>query len=227
MKSRITHQLYQTEKEDTRLKYSVTVPDDEEDGKDFEPITSFGFQENFRNTLRASKIIDTKNKLNSKIIDTRVELNSKNRSGYSKILKEIRDSLRFLECYSEDDTKIYTPCNKNLNINIESTNELDRDSIYLCIKTIVEDGLKRMLSQHEIFNNVNKYIDILNNEQLIDEEYYKDIKFAEKTTEKYDYLDNTRKYRFFLSLIFEVKDSVVDKRQQESKTKIYYKGKLI
>lgn len=148
-------------------------------------------------------------------------MNSKNRSGYSKLLKEVRESLRFLECYrvenGEPDVIICDtiPCKKNLNTNIKITKEFDRDSIYLCIKTIVEDGLKRIMSQHEIFENVNKYVNILHNEQLIDEEYYKDIKFAEKTTEKYDYLDNTRKYRLFLSLILEVKDSVVNKNQQK------------
>lgn len=159
-------------------------------------------------------------------------MNSKNKSGYSKLLKEVRDSLRLLEWYRFENGEPAVirydpiPCKKNLNTSTESTKEFDRDSIYLCVKTIVEDGLKRIMSQHEIFENVNKYIDILHDELLIDEEYYKDIKFAEKTTEKYDYLDNIRKYRFFLSLIFEVKDSVFNKNQQEKATKIYYKGKL-
>lgn len=61
---KITNTFYATEKTDTRLKYSVTVPDDEE--VEFNPITNWGFQENFRKTLdqslkNSSRILETKN----------------------------------------------------------------------------------------------------------------------------------------------------------------------
>lgn len=53
---KVTNSFYCTEKTDTRLRYSVSVPDDERDCMDtFVPKSSFGFQENFRRTLDGNK----------------------------------------------------------------------------------------------------------------------------------------------------------------------------
>lgn len=51
-----TNSFYCTEQTDTRLRYSVSVPDDDKKCMDnFIPKSSFGFQENFRKTLDGNK----------------------------------------------------------------------------------------------------------------------------------------------------------------------------
>lgn len=52
-KLKITNTFYQTEKNDTRLRYSVYVPDDDPNAiEEFKPIENFGFQENFKSKFK-------------------------------------------------------------------------------------------------------------------------------------------------------------------------------
>ncbi len=58
IKLKETNSFYVKEDTDTRLKYSVAVPDDDKNVmEDFKPIENFGFQENFRKTLDSGKQI--------------------------------------------------------------------------------------------------------------------------------------------------------------------------
>lgn len=107
-----TNSFYEKEDTDTRLKYSVAVPDDDKDAMDtFEPKSSFGFQENFKKTLAASKI---KNINNNDVRIYKPKHTSNKTQNKSKILLEISESLRILDKYvqeCEDFTKVYLPKN--------------------------------------------------------------------------------------------------------------------
>lgn len=96
IKLKETNSFYVKEDTDTRLKYSVTVPDDIEDDEEFKPKESFGFQENFRKTLGASKIEKTNDSDVKKYIPKH---KSKEMSKKPKILLELKESLRILNNY--------------------------------------------------------------------------------------------------------------------------------
>lgn len=119
------------------------------------------------------------------------DLNKYNdKTKYSNILKEIRYSLSLLESYrneyNDEDVKIYIPVKSNVKKNtVSKTKYFSRKSIYLCLKTIVENGKKNNLSLNETFKNVNQYIDLLDSEHLIDEDYYSWIKTAENISQTY------------------------------------------
>lgn len=142
---------------------------------------------------------------------------------YSRLLKEIRYSLNLLESYrneyNDEDVKIYISKKSNVRKNaVLKANYFSKKSIYLCLKTIIEDGKKNNLSSNETFENVNQYIDLLDKEHLIDEDYYRWIKAAENVC--------LQMYDIFLCLIFESEDTIIKeqeyKKEQENKVKIFY-----
>lgn len=100
-----TNSFYVKEATDTRLRYSVTVPDDDENAmEEFKPIKNFGFLENFKRTLGLSGVKNQNNDENIKVYKHQ-EIKRK-----SKMLRELSDSIRLLENYINDaDMKIYKP----------------------------------------------------------------------------------------------------------------------
>ncbi len=108
-----TNSFYEKEDTDTRLKYSVAVPDDDKNAmEEFKPKYPFGFQENFRKTLGASEI----KKSDSDVKKYIPKHKSKETSNKPKILLELKDSMRLLENYINDaDMKIYDTPNQLIN----------------------------------------------------------------------------------------------------------------
>lgn len=105
-----TNSFYVNEDTDTRLKYSVTVPDDDANAmEEFKPKYPFGFQENFRKTLDSNNLKKSNSNTNDEV----------NKKVKSKILRELSNSIRLLENYINDaDMKIY-------NIPNQLTNDVD------------------------------------------------------------------------------------------------------
>ncbi len=145
-----------------------------------------------------------------------------NKTKHSNILKEIRYSLSLLESYrneyNDEGVKIYIPVKSNVKKNtVSKTKYFSSESIYLCLKTIVENGEKNNLPLSETFKNVNQYIDLLDSEHLIDEDYYHWIKTAERFCQFYE---------VFLELIFESENIIKERQkileQQKNKTKKFW-----
>lgn len=114
IKLKETNSFYVKEDTDTRLKYSVTVPDDDKNAmEEFKPKESFGFQENFRKTLGTSMLEKTNDSDVKKYIPKH---KPKETSNKPKILLELKESLRILNIYVREQqdglAQIYTPQEK-------------------------------------------------------------------------------------------------------------------